>query len=163
MLHKLHNLPPTPFLSFPIIGHLYLLKKPLHRTLAGISSRYGPIVFLRLGSRPSLLVSSPSVAEECYNYTSLAWANYGDHWRNLRRISSLEILSSSRIQMLSGIRADEVRLLVRWLLENENQTVNVKAMLFEDNDKCDDENDRWEEVLWRKHGGGGGNSGSSGR
>ena len=33
--------------------------------------------------------------------------------------------------MLSGIRADEVRLLVRWLLENENQTVNVKAMLFE--------------------------------
>ncbi|RVW67715.1 Cytochrome P450 81D11 [Vitis vinifera] len=101
---------------------------------------------------PSLLVSSPSVAEEClnkndivfanrpqliagkyigYNYTSLVWANYGDHWRNLRRISSLEILSTSRIQMLSGIRADEVRLLVRWLLENENQTVNVKAMLFE--------------------------------
>ncbi|CBI36291.3 unnamed protein product, partial [Vitis vinifera] len=133
LLHKLHNLPPTPFLSFPIIGHLYLLKKPLHRTLAGISSRYGPIVFLRLGSRPSLLVSSPSVAEVClnkndivfanrpqliagkyigYNYTSLAWANYGDHWRNLRRISSLEILSSSRIQMLSGIRADEVRLLI---------------------------------------------------
>ena len=33
--------------------------------------------------------------------------------------------------MLSGIRADEARLLVRWLLENENQTVNVKAMLFE--------------------------------
>ena len=33
--------------------------------------------------------------------------------------------------MLSGIRADEVWLLVRWLLENENQTVNVKAMLFE--------------------------------
>ena len=134
MLHKLHNLPPTPFLSFPIIGHLYLLKKPLHRTLAGISSRYGPIVFLRLGSRPSLLVSSPSVAEEClnkndivfanrpqliagkyigYNYTSLAWANYGDHWRNLRRISSLEILSSSRIQMLSGIRAEMEML--RWI------------------------------------------------
>ena len=33
--------------------------------------------------------------------------------------------------MLSGIRADEVRLLVLWLLEHENQTVNMKAMLFE--------------------------------
>ncbi|RVW67716.1 Cytochrome P450 81D11 [Vitis vinifera] len=101
---------------------------------------------------PFLIVSSPSVAEECltkndivfanrpqliagkyigYNYTSLIWANYGDHWRNLRRISTLEILSSSCIQMLSGIRADEVRLLVLWLLEHENQTVNMKAMLFE--------------------------------
>uniref|UniRef100_F6HXB4 Isoflavone 2'-hydroxylase n=1 Tax=Vitis vinifera TaxID=29760 RepID=F6HXB4_VITVI len=117
-----------------------------------LAFRYGPIVFLRLGSRPSLIVSSPSVAEECltkndivfanrpqliagkyigYNYTSLIWANYGDHWRNLRRISTLEILSSSCIQMLSGIRADEVRLLVLWLLEHENQTVNMKAMLFE--------------------------------
>ena len=33
--------------------------------------------------------------------------------------------------MLSGIRTDEVRSLVRWLSENENRTVNVKAMLFE--------------------------------
>ncbi|KAL6334036.1 hypothetical protein AAG906_000091 [Vitis piasezkii] len=151
VLHKLHNLPPTPFLSFPIIGHLYLLKKPLHRTLAGISSRHGPIVFLRLGSRPSLLVSSPSVAEECLNKTisfcqppsayrreihrlQLHQPRLGQLWRSLAEPPAnliLEILSSSRIQMLSGIRADEVRLLVRWLLENENQTVNVKAMLFE--------------------------------
>ncbi|RVW67707.1 Isoflavone 2'-hydroxylase [Vitis vinifera] len=64
-LQKLKNLPPSPFLTFPIIGHLYLLKKPLHRTLADLSARYGPIVFLRLGSRQTLLVSSPSAAEEC--------------------------------------------------------------------------------------------------
>lgn len=25
------------------------------------------------------------------NYTSLSWVPYGDHWRNLRRISSLEV------------------------------------------------------------------------
>ncbi|RVW81675.1 Isoflavone 2'-hydroxylase [Vitis vinifera] len=137
---------------FPIIGHLYLLKKPLHRTLADLSARYGPIVFLRLGSRQTLLVSSPSAAEEClskndvvfanrpqllagkyigYNYTSMAWANYGDHWRNLRRISTLEILSTSRIQMLSGIRSDEVRSLLLRLLENGTETVDMKAAFFE--------------------------------
>ena len=151
-LQKLKNLPPSPFLTFPIIGHLYLLKKPLHRTLADLSARYGPIVFLRLGSRQTLLVSSPSAAEEClskndvvfanrpqllagkyigYNYTSMAWANYGDHWRNLRRISTLEILSTSRIQMLSGIRSDEVRSLLLRLLENGAETVDMKTAFFE--------------------------------
>ncbi|CBI36289.3 unnamed protein product, partial [Vitis vinifera] len=151
-LQKLKNLPPSPFLTFPIIGHLYLLKKPLHRTLADLSARYGPIVFLRLGPRQTLLVSSPSAAEEClskndvvfanrpqllsgkyigYNYTSMAWANYGDHWRNLRRISTLEILSTSRIQMLSGIRSDEVRSLLLRLLENGAETVEETAKFQE--------------------------------
>ncbi|KAL6317066.1 hypothetical protein AAG906_029818 [Vitis piasezkii] len=128
-LHKLHNLPPTPFPILPVIGHLYLLKKPLHRNLSKISDRHGPILFLRFGYRPVLIVSSHSAAEECftkndvifanrprliagkhlgYNYTAIGTAPYGDHWRNLRRISSFEILSSNRLQMLSGIRSDEV-------------------------------------------------------
>ncbi|KAF8407789.1 hypothetical protein HHK36_006925 [Tetracentron sinense] len=130
------NLPPSP-LSLPIIGHLYLLKNPLHRTLATTSDRHGPTLFLRFGSRPVLLVSSPAAAEECftkndiifanrprflvgkllgYNYSNLVWASYGDHWRNLRRITSLEILSSTRLQTFSGIRADEVRSLIRRLV-----------------------------------------------
>ena len=99
-LSKLQNLPPSPFPTLPIIGHLYLLKtkKPLHQTLSNLSNKYGPIVFLNFGSRPVLLISSPSLAEECltkhdvvfanrprmlagkhlgYNYTSLIWAPYG--------------------------------------------------------------------------------------
>lgn len=127
-VHKLRKFPPRPFFSIPIIGHLYLLKKPMHRTLAKISSQYGPVVFLEFGSRPVLLVSSPSAAEDCfttndlvfanrpkllagkhlgYNYTTLTWAPYGDHWRNLRRIATIEILSNNRIQMFTDIRRDE--------------------------------------------------------
>nr|QNS29982.1 cytochrome P450 [Nothapodytes nimmoniana] len=155
ILHKLQNLPPTPFPSLPFIGHLYLLSKPFHRALSEISRRHGPVLFLRFGSRPVLLVSSPSAAEECftkndivfanrpellsgkyygYNFTSLAWAPYGDHWRNLRRISSLEVLSSHRLQMLSHIRADEVRVLIRKLYristKNPNEMVETKSLLF---------------------------------
>ncbi|PPE02964.1 hypothetical protein GOBAR_DD00034 [Gossypium barbadense] len=132
------GLPPSPALSLPIIGHLHLIKKPLHRTLAKLSKQHGPILFLRFGSRPVLVVSSPSATEEClskndtvfanrprllagkhlgYDYTTLVWAPYGDHWRNLRRVASLQLLSSNRVQKYLGIRMDEV--------------VEMKSMFFE--------------------------------
>ncbi|KAA8537817.1 hypothetical protein F0562_027603 [Nyssa sinensis] len=153
LIHKVLNLPPSPFPTLPILGHLYLLRKPLYRTLAQISARYGPVLYLRFGSRRVLLVSSPTAAEEClakndvvfanrprliagkhlgYNYTTLPWSSYGQHWRNLRRISSLEILSSHRLQMLSSIRADEVRSVIRRLFRaSEYQTVDMKILFFE--------------------------------
>ncbi|KAJ0024371.1 hypothetical protein Pint_08690 [Pistacia integerrima] len=73
--NKIKNLPPTPFPTLPIIGHLYLLKQPLYRTLSKISARYGPIPLLKFGSRRVLLVSSPSVAEECLTKNDITFAN----------------------------------------------------------------------------------------
>ncbi|OVA01010.1 Cytochrome P450 [Macleaya cordata] len=140
---KKKNLPPSPSNSLPIIGHLLLLKNPLYRTLATISDQYGPIMFLRFGSKPLLVVSSPSLADECltkndvvfanrprlligkhlgYNFTTLAWAPYGHHWRNLRRITTLEIFSSNRLQMFSNIRAHEVRSMIQRLISQSNKT-----------------------------------------
>ncbi|GAA0157547.1 oxygenase [Lithospermum erythrorhizon] len=153
-IKKIRNLPPSPILTLPILGHLYLLKKPLHRSLAKISQKIGPIILLQFGSRPVLVVSSPSVAEEClhkndvvfanrphllagkyigYNYTSLAWASYGDHWRNLRKISSLEILSTHRLQMLHSIRVDEVKFMLKrvFKISQDQEIVDMKTMFFE--------------------------------
>lgn len=154
LFHKLLNFPPSPFPVIPIIGHLYLLKKPIQKTLSNLSSLYGPVFFLRLGSRPVLVVSSVSAAEECftkndinfanrpqllyakylgYNYNSIVWGPYGDHWRNLRRISSIEILSTYRLQKLSQIRSDEVQTLIQRLVlscaENKYQTLHMKPVL----------------------------------
>ncbi|GLU04190.1 hypothetical protein SLE2022_213490 [Rubroshorea leprosula] len=105
-----------------------------------------------MGNRPVVVVSSPSTAEECLtkndiifanrprlmiaehignNCKSLAWSPYGDHWRNLRRITSIEILSTSRLQMLSNTRADEVRLLIRKLSDRQDKPVELKTVLFE--------------------------------
>ncbi|KAL6296178.1 hypothetical protein ACE6H2_004320 [Prunus campanulata] len=150
------RLPPSPGPSFPIIGHLHLIKKPLHRTLAKLSTKYGPILYIQFGSRPVIVVSSPSAAEECftkndiafanrpgllagkhlgYNYTTLVWASYGSHWRNMRRIASLELLSSHRLQMFHGIRADEVRSLVSRVFRGSNggefQSLDMKSTFFE--------------------------------
>ncbi|KAJ4848865.1 hypothetical protein Tsubulata_036350 [Turnera subulata] len=151
-LNKIQNHPPTPFPSLPIIGHLYLLKGPFHRAFTKISERYGPIVLLQFGSLRVLLVSSPKIAEECLgkndivfanrphlfyakyisdNYTSVVWASYGDHWRNLRKIASLEILSTHRVQMLSNIRQEEIKSLTLYLFQNQNKKLNMKTTFFE--------------------------------
>ncbi|KVH98293.1 cytochrome P450, partial [Cynara cardunculus var. scolymus] len=152
ILHKLQNHPPNPwFPPLPIIGHLYLLKPPFHKSLA----KHGPIQLLQFGSRPVLHVSSPSLAEEClttndvifanrprllagkylgYNYTSLVFAPYGDHWRNLRRVSAIEILSSHRLSELEPMRTKEVLLTIRKLYRSslkQAAEVQVKAMLVD--------------------------------
>nr|XP_043637364.1 cytochrome P450 81Q32-like [Erigeron canadensis] len=153
-LHKFSNLPPSIFPCLPIIGHLYLLKPPLYKTLAKISSKNGPILHLKFGSRRVLLISSPSASEECFtkndiifanrphtlfgkiignNYTSLASSSYGDNWRNLRRIASIEILSIHRINEFHDIRVEEGKFMIRKLLMNFNYSspVNMKSVFYE--------------------------------
>lgn len=129
------NLPPSPP-SLPIVGHLHLLKPPVHRTLHLLSLKYGPVFTLWFGSRRVVIVSSPAAVEKCftkndivladrprllvgkhvgYNFTNLISASYGHHWRNLRRMGSAEIFSSTRLNMFSGIRKDEIIRMLRKL------------------------------------------------
>ncbi|XWS29752.1 hypothetical protein CRYUN_Cryun24cG0057500 [Craigia yunnanensis] len=148
------NLPPSPF-ALPFLGHLHLLKKPLHRTLHNLSKKYGPVFCLRFGSQLVLVVSSPLAVEECfskndiifanrprftinkyiaYNCTTLATSSYGDHWRNLRRIITLEGLSSNRLNMSTGIRKDEIRILLRKLYHisvNEFSKIDLRPLFSE--------------------------------
>jgi isoflavone 2'-hydroxylase len=148
------HLPPSPP-SLPILGHLHLAKKPLYRTFHSLSQKYGHIFSLRFGSRLVVVVSSPSAVEECftkndivlanrppslagkhicYNMTALTAAPYGDHWRNLRRISALEIFSTTRLNMFLGIRRDEIKHLLCKLGRNSSQDftkVELKSMFLE--------------------------------
>ncbi|CAO2836573.1 unnamed protein product [Amaranthus hypochondriacus] len=151
-----NNIPPTPSTwCFPIIGHLHLLKQPYHKTLAHLATRHGPILSLRFGSYPVLLVSSPSAAEEClakndlifatrpnafltvkhlaYDSTTLSWAPYGPNWRNLRRIVNIELFSSHRLQTLDGIRSSEVKLIIRQLCgpSSTSKIVTMRPLFYE--------------------------------
>ncbi|RVX23472.1 Cytochrome P450 81E8 [Vitis vinifera] len=42
-----------------------------------------------------------------YNHTTVDALPYGEDWRNLRRLCSIQILSSNRLNMFLGIRSDE--------------------------------------------------------
>ncbi|WJX46864.1 hypothetical protein P8452_33611 [Trifolium repens] len=62
-----------------------------------------------------------------YNYTTLGSTAYGDHWRNLRRITSLDVLSNHRINNFAGIRRDEThRLITKLAAESFNDFAEVE-------------------------------------
>nr|XP_043637089.1 cytochrome P450 81Q32-like isoform X2 [Erigeron canadensis] len=128
-IHKkeIKNLAPSPP-SIPIIGHLHLINGSIHRVLHQLSSKYGPVMALRFGSRPVLVVTSSSAVEECftkndiilanrplllsgkyleYDHTTVGSAPYGHLWRDLRRIMTLELLSTTRMKSFTGVREDE--------------------------------------------------------
>ncbi|XP_054787686.1 cytochrome P450 81E8-like [Prosopis cineraria] len=135
---KFKNIPPGPS-SLPILGNLHQLKKPLHQAFHRISQRYGQIFSLWFGSRLVVVVSSPSAVQECftkndivlanrprlligkhisYNCTTVVFAPYGDHWRNLRRITALEVLSTHRLNKFLEMRRDEMKRLVQKLAQD---------------------------------------------
>ncbi|CAL5383806.1 unnamed protein product [Camellia sinensis] len=149
------NLPPSP-LSLPIIGHLHLLKTPLHLSLKTLSDRHGPLLSLRFGCRPTVVVSSPSTAEQFfthhndiafanrpkslaskhlgYNGTAIGFIPYGDLWRNLRRVTTIQIFSSTSLHHSSAVRIEEIRFIAGKMFRasgGETQKVNLKSVFYE--------------------------------
>ncbi|KAK4488416.1 hypothetical protein RD792_004179 [Penstemon davidsonii] len=129
-----YRLPPSPAVAFPLLGHLHLLKPPLHRNLHRLSQISGPIFSLKLGVRRVVVVTSANLVEECftnrndvvfanrpitqadkyiaYNHNTMSGAPYGEHWRSLRRVAAQEILSTTRLNALLHIRKDEIQRLL---------------------------------------------------
>ncbi|KAI9128485.1 hypothetical protein K1719_001478 [Acacia pycnantha] len=151
---KFKNIPPGPP-SLPILGNLHQLSKPLHQAFHRISQRHGQVISLWFGSRLVVVVSSPSTVQECftkndivlanrprflagqyvaYNYTTLVFSPYGDHWRNLRRITTVEVLSNHRLNKFLEMRRDEMKRLVQKLAQvshREFTKVEMKSRFSE--------------------------------
>ncbi|KAK9073906.1 hypothetical protein SSX86_006500 [Deinandra increscens subsp. villosa] len=123
------NLPPGPP-KLPILGNLHQLSGPgPHRVFKALARKYGPIMYLQLGQVPTVVISSARVAKEVlkthdtifadrpasetsdlffYKSQNIAWAPYGNYWRQMRKISSLELLSAQRVRSSGFIRDEEL-------------------------------------------------------
>ena len=113
------------------------------------------IFSLRFGSRLLVIISSPCTVEECFTKNDIIFANrpiflfgkyigysntivtsapYGEHWRNLRRLSALEIFSPNRLNMFIGTRRDEIKILLHRLSQNSRDNfarVELRLMFTE--------------------------------
>ncbi|CAD6240676.1 unnamed protein product [Miscanthus lutarioriparius] len=119
-------LPPSPR-GFPLLGHLHLLGALPHRSLASLARAHGPVLLLRLGRVPNVVVSSAAAAEEVMRARDLAFASrprsamaerllygrdvafapYGEYWRQARRICVVHLLSARRVGSFSFCRVRE--------------------------------------------------------
>ncbi|KAL8521899.1 hypothetical protein ACS0TY_012160 [Phlomoides rotata] len=148
---SLQNLPPSPPIKLPIIGHLHLLTGGLaHEALRRVSQKYGPIVSLQLGEIPTVVISSREAAKEVlkvqdpacaerpgsivfktmyYDYSNIAFSAYGEYWRQMRRICIQEMLGAKNVRSFGYIRQDEIRRLVQSLQSKSGQAVNITEMM----------------------------------
>ncbi|KAK7358924.1 hypothetical protein VNO77_00865 [Canavalia gladiata] len=146
---KTKKLPPGPK-GLPILGCLHMLGTNPHRDLYQLAQKHGPIMYLRLGFVPTIVVSSPQAAElflktydlvfasrpphEAAKYISweqrsLILAEYGSYWRNIRKMCTLELLSQTKINSYRRMREEEVDLLMKFLREaaNDGAAVDLSA------------------------------------
>ncbi|CAN1169641.1 Desmethyl-deoxy-podophyllotoxin synthase [Linum perenne] len=129
-------LPPGPW-KLPIIGNLHQLmgtNRLLHRRLADLAGRYGPLMHLKLGETSNVIVSSPELAKEFnvvfYNARDIAFGAYGEYWRQMRKICTLELLSGSRVKMLRPVREEEIGEMVKSIRGGIQETVNLSQTLI---------------------------------
>ncbi|XP_056862359.1 cytochrome P450 705A22-like [Raphanus sativus] len=155
------HLPPSPP-SLPIIGHLHLLiSLLLHKSLQKLSTKYGPIIYLRVLNVPIVLVSSASVVHEIFraqdmnvstrslptNEGSLFFgsygfvtAPYGDYWKSIKKLITTKLLGPQALERSRGVRAVEVNRFYLNLADKarkkESVEIGEEAMKLITNSMC---------------------------
>ncbi|KAF0893551.1 hypothetical protein E2562_026967 [Oryza meyeriana var. granulata] len=131
------RLPPSPA-SLPVIGHLHLLRPPVHRTFHELATRLGPLMHVRLGSTHCVVASSADVAAElirnheakiserpltavarqfAYESAGFAFAPYSQHWRFMKRLCMSELLGPRTVEQLRPVRRAGLVSLLRSVLQ----------------------------------------------
>ncbi|KAH7663719.1 Premnaspirodiene oxygenase protein [Dioscorea alata] len=148
------RLPPSPW-KLPIIGNLHQLGLLSHHAFYNLSKKHGPLMFLKLGQIPTLVVSSSEMAKEImkthdlifasrpvlkatrillYGNHDLAFAPYGEYWKQVRKIMVANVLSMRRVQLFHDGRKDEVLHLINKIVSHASshplKPLNMSRVMF---------------------------------
>nr|XP_004309202.2 PREDICTED: cytochrome P450 89A2-like isoform X2 [Fragaria vesca subsp. vesca] len=152
LLKPKNNLPPGPT-NVPIISSFLWLLKPfseLEPIVRNIQARYGPIITLKIASRPAIFISNRSLAYKALiqngavfadrppplainkimssNQHTISSAPYGPTWRLLRRNLTSEILHPSRVKSYCGARRWVLHTLANRLTETQSKSNRIKVV-----------------------------------
>lgn len=150
----MENLAPGPP-RLPIVGNLHLLGNLPHLSLYKLSQKYGPVMHLKLGQVPTLIISSPEMAEEVlkfqdikccnrpdsygmrklsYNRKDISFSPYGDYWREMRKLCVLELFTVKRVRSFQRVRDREIAKFVNFLsekaLEPTNKSIHLDTKIY---------------------------------
>ncbi|RLN40357.1 4-hydroxyphenylacetaldehyde oxime monooxygenase-like [Panicum miliaceum] len=145
------QLPPGPP-RLPVLGNLHQIMGALpHRSLRALARRHGPVMQLRLGSVPTVVVSSAEAAREVmkthdadccsrpdtpgarrmsYDHKDVAFAPYDECWREMRRLFVVELLSMRRVHATWYAREAEVDKLIGRLSSAGGKPVYLQDYIF---------------------------------
>lgn len=131
------RLPPGPP-AWPVVGNVFDLGTMPHQDLYRLRPKYGPVLWLKLGSVNTMVIQSAKAASDLFknhdlafsnrtvpnamtawsfNQGSLGFAPYGAYWRILRKICSMEFLVNRQLNNSIELREKCVDKLVEWIEE----------------------------------------------
>ncbi|XP_020220052.1 cytochrome P450 76T24-like [Cajanus cajan] len=146
------KLPPGPR-PFPIIGNILKLGTKPHKALTKLSTIYGPIMTLKLGSITTIVISSPQVAKQVlhengqifssrtiphsvhalnHHIYSIAWLPPSPQWRNLRRVCATKIFSPQVLASTQILRQQKVNELLDFVEERckKGEVLDIGEAIF---------------------------------
>uniref|UniRef100_A0A0E0MMX4 Cytochrome P450 n=1 Tax=Oryza punctata TaxID=4537 RepID=A0A0E0MMX4_ORYPU len=137
------KLPPGPA-QVPLLGNLHQLGPLPHRALQDLARVHGPVMRLRLGKAPAVVLTSAEAAWEAlkghdldcctrpvsagtrrvtYGMKNVAFAPYGAYWREVRKLLVVELLSARRVKAAWYARHEQVEKLLSTLRRAEGKPV----------------------------------------
>ncbi|KAM3398995.1 flavonoid 3',5'-hydroxylase [Capsicum galapagoense] len=145
------SLPPGP-MGWPVIGALPLLGGMPHVSLAKMAKKYGPIMYLKVGTCGMVVASTPNAAKAflktldinfsnrptnagathlAYNAQDMVFAPYGPRWKLLRKLSNLHMLGGKALEDWANVRANELGHMLKSMFDasREGERVVVADML----------------------------------
>ncbi|XP_042447350.1 cytochrome P450 71A1-like [Zingiber officinale] len=157
----IRKLPPGPA-KLPVIGNLHQIRgNLLHQSLWEISKQYGPLMHLKLGQVSAVVVSSATLAREVlktfdlaccsrahnvasseisYGRSDMGFIPYGERWRQLRKLCTVEFFSARKINSFESVREDEIKRMEKRISSriSSSLAVNVSelARCFSCNTTC---------------------------
>ncbi|KAL8500205.1 hypothetical protein ACS0TY_019984 [Phlomoides rotata] len=133
----MHSDPPGPY-QIPIIGNILKLGPKPHESLTQLSRKYGPVMSLKLGSKTTIVISSPETAKivlqkhnlplssrtipavaEALNHDkfSVGYLPVENQWRKLRKIMKEQMFSVARLDASQGLRREKLQKMCGYVKE----------------------------------------------